>query len=161
MDFFIIFRCLKDKKALKTFIFSTIIIAVVYLVFSIGITLLSVRPFPQGGIIEIALFGAFKAFSTFTISDWIAFGLFPLVGGLLFANCSFWRCKTKKSTHTTLFIGLLTTICPDCLLPIFGAVFFVTFLTKISIYIKVAGLVFLIASMNYVANSKCLCKSGK
>lgn len=159
MDFFIIFKCLKDKKALKTFILSAAILAIVYFTFSIIISLLSIKPFPQGTLIEIILFGMLRAFSTFRIHDWIVLGLFPLVGGLLFANCSFWKCKSKKSAHTGLVVGLLAAICPACILPIVGITFFVTFLTKISIHIKIAGLIFLVISTYYVANSKCLCKA--
>ena len=159
MNLFIIFKCLKDKKALKTFILSAAILAIVYFAFSIIISLLSIKPFPQGTIVGIILFGALRAFSPFKILDWVVLGLFPLVGGLLFANCSFWKCKTKKSAHTGLIIGLLATICPACILPIVGVTFFVTFLTKISIYIKIAGLIFLVISTYYVANSKCLCKA--
>ena len=80
MDPFIIFKCLKDKKSLRTFIFSVVILAIVYFAFSIIISLLSIKPLPQGTLIEIILFGMLRAFSTFRILDWIVLVLFPLIG---------------------------------------------------------------------------------
>ena len=132
-----------------------------YLASSIIIALLSIKPFPKGDIIGVILFGALRAFSTFNNLDWIILALFPLAGGLLFANCSFWKCKSKKSSSAGLVAGLLAAICPACILPIFGATLFVTFLTKISIYIKIAGLIFIIGGTYYVANTNCTCLTKK
>ena len=159
MDFSIIFKCLKDKKALRTFVLATVIITVVYFAFSISLSLFSTRPFPQGTIMDLILFGGLKAFSTFKAFDWIILALFPLVGGLLFANYSYWKCASKTAS-SGLVVGLFAATCPACILPIMGISSVVTFLTGISVYLKLGALILLVGGTYYVANKR-TCPPGK
>jgi len=153
-----IFDPLKKKESLKVFFLALTIIAGVYFIFSIGFALLSIKPFPQGKIMDIIIFSGFKAFSTFFLIDWILLALFPLVGGLLFANYSYYKCKTSTAGKTGLGLGLIAATCPACILPILGFTAAITFLTKISIYIKIGALLLLVGATVYVANKekKCL-----
>lgn len=161
MKFTIIFSPLNDKKSLKAFFISSIIITIIYFSFSIALTLFLTIPFPKGRLTDIILFGWLKAFSTFIAIDWIVLALFPIVGGLLFANYSYWKCKTNKIANTGLGIGLLAAICPACLLPIIGISSFIPFLTKIGIYIKIGTLLVLIGATYYVANRQTKCLLNK
>lgn len=155
MNFKAIFIPLKDKKTIKVFFVSVIIIAIVYFAFSVVLSLLTTKPLPDGSIVDILLFSGFKAFSTFNILDWIILGLFPLFGGLLFANYSYWKCKNSKVGNTGLIAGLLAATCPACILPVIGITSFITILTKIAIYIKIIALLLLLGGTIYVANKNC------
>jgi hypothetical protein len=157
MDLTIIFKPLKDKKSLELFLLSSIIITIIYFSFSIFLSLLSTKPFPKGSLTEVLLFGGLKAFSTFVFYDWFILALFPIFGGLLFANYTYWKCKTNTTASTGLVAGLLATTCPACILPVVGLSSFVTFLTKINIYIKIVGLLVVISTTYYVAinHEKC------
>lgn len=155
MNFKAIFEPLKDKKALKTFFLSIIIIAIIYISFSVILSIIAVKPLPNGSIIDVILYGGLRAFSTFNILDWIILSLFPLLGGLLFANYSYWKCENSKVGNTGLIAGLLAATCPACILPIIGITSFITFLTKITIYIKIIALLLLLGGTIYVANKNC------
>jgi len=148
------FLPLKKKESLKIFFVSAIIIAIIYIVFSIVTSLLTIKPFPQGNIFFVVLFAAFRSFSTFTNLDWIILALFPLVGGLLFANYSYWKCATSKTAKTGLAFGLVAAVCPACILPILGISSVIVFVTKISLYLKLGALALLLGSTFYVANRK-------
>lgn len=152
-----IFIPLKEKKQLKIFILSTIIITIIYFSFSVLLSLFSTTPFPKGNFLGIILFGLFKAFSTFIALDWIILAMFPLSGGLLFANYSFYKCKSSKAANTGMVAGLLAAVCPACILPIIGISSFVTFLTGISIYIRLGALLLVIGSTVFIANKKKVC----
>ena len=121
----------------------------------------STRPFPKGNIVDIILFSGLKAFSTFTLFDWIILAMFPLVGGLLFANYSFWKCKYNKTANTGMFIGLLAATCPACILPFIGFSSFFVFLTGISIYLKTGALLVVLAATFIVANKQNKCTPTK
>lgn len=156
-NFTIVFYPLKNKKAIKIFLLSAIIISVIYLLFSIALSLFSTTPFPKGNLIEVILFGGFKAFSTFIAIDWIILALFPLFGGLLFANYSYWKCKTSKTANTGLVAGLFAATCPACILPVLGIFSSAAFLASISIYIKIGALILLIGATYFVANKQNKC----
>ncbi|MBC8500708.1 MAG: hypothetical protein ISS25_00445 [Nanoarchaeota archaeon] len=158
MKFQVIFFPLKEKKTIKVFLLSTIIIAIVYVSFSIILSLLSTRPLPEGSMINILLFTGFKAFSGFNVFDWVILGLFPIIGGLLYANYSYWKCKANKAANVGLVAGLLAATCPACILPVVGISSFIAFLTKISIYIKIVALLVLVWGTFYVANIQCKTK---
>lgn len=161
MKFTIIFAPLKHKKSLKIFLLSSVIIAIIYFSFSIILSLLSTKPFPQGSLVDVILFAGFKAFSTFITLDWIILALFPIFGGLLFANYSYWKCKTNATANSGLVVGLLAVTCPACILPIIGISSFVTFLTKISIYIKIVSLLVVISTTYYLAINHDKCSTVK
>lgn len=159
--FTIIFKALENKKGIKTFFISAIIISLVYLLFSILTSLLATKPWPKVNLIDLILFAGMKAFSMFTTLDWIILVLFPLFGGLLFANYSYWKCKTNKLSKAGLTGGLFAAICPACLLPIIGAYSFVAFLTKIIIYIKIGALAMIIVATYFVASRQTKCSVPK
>jgi hypothetical protein len=152
-----IFYPLKEKKSIQVFFLSAFVITMTYLIFSISLSVFSTRPLPKGNAIDIILFGGFKAFSSFTSSDWAILALFPVFGGLLFANYTYYKCKTSKSGQAGLIVGLLAATCPACILPVVGVSVFFTFLTKISIYIKAAALILILISTFLVANSRNKC----
>jgi len=153
MDF-IIFKFLKDSQAVKTGLLSAGIILSVYVGFSVLLSVLSLRPFPEGSLIDIILFGGLRAFSGFRPIDWVILGLFPIFGGILFANYSFWKCKTSGTAKTGLFAGLLAATCPACILPVIGASSVLTFVTKISIYIKIGALALIIGATYVVVRKQ-------
>lgn len=152
-----VFVPLKQKKSLNVFIWSALIITAIYFSFSVLLSLLSTRPLPKANITDLILFGSLKAFATFNYVDWIILAMFPLAGGILFANYSYWKCKSNKTAKTGLAFGLLAATCPACILPVVGFYSFVTFLTGISIYIKLGALLLVIGATVFVANQKNVC----
>ena len=120
MNPFIIFKFFKDRKATLTFLVMTATITVLYVGFSILLALVATKPFPKGPVIDVILFGGLKAFAGFLVYDWIMFVGLILVGALLFANYSYWKCNTKKTGTAGVTAGLLTATCPACILPALG-----------------------------------------
>jgi hypothetical protein len=161
MEWEVIFKCLRGRKSVKVFIISACVIAAFYLIFTVVPSLWSLKTLPQGSLTEIILFGGLRAFSAFQWYDWTMLVLFPIVGGLSFANAYFWKCQPSKSTRGVLFIGLLAATCPACLIPILGIGAFITLLTKVSIYIKATVLLFLLAGAYFIAMQGNSCKISK
>jgi len=154
----IIFIPLKIAKHLKVFGITAGIIAATYLAFSIIIGTATLKPFPSGNWFDIMLFGALRSFSSLTTFDWVILALFPLVGGLLFANYSYWRCSPTKSGKAGLIAGLVAATCPVCIFPIIGIAAIATSLAVVATVIKVAGLLVLIGATYAVALKDTKCK---
>jgi len=160
MNVFLIFEPLKNKKALKIGIISGVIIGLVYFVFSIFVSMLSIG-FDAMPFFDLFSFGLIKSFSMFTIADWIVFALFPIIGGLVFANYEYWKCKSSKIAHTGLVGGLLAATCPACILPVLGLASATTAVFQLSWIIKISALVLLLASTYLIAYKQQKCVIDK
>lgn len=148
---------LKSKIGIKVFFKSLILIAITYLIFSILLVFFFSGLLPNANLLDKLLFSALKAFAPLMMVDWIILSLFPLIGGLLFANYNYYKCKTEKKTKAGLFVGFLAASCPACVLPLFGMYSMVIFLSKISLYIEIGALILLLVATYYVANRKKVC----
>ncbi len=156
MKYLIIFKPLVDRKALKVGIIASLVISLIYLAFSVLVTMYSVG-FNSMSLHNLFIFSLFKAFSLFVLSDWIFLFLFPLAGGLLFANYEYWRCKSSKTANTGLLAGLFATTCPACILPVLGLTSLTTVVFRISWVVKIAALAILLFSIYFIAyrQNKC------
>jgi hypothetical protein len=164
MDPLIIFKCFKDRKARNYFYISAIILTVIYVAFSIIIALLTTKPFVTGPILEVILFGWFKAKSFLLPFDWFVFWAFIIVGALLFANYKYWKCSSKASGKAGMIAGLITATCPACILPVLGLTSIAVGFSRITNIIKISLLILLVAATYYVAlkQKDCLIsKEGK
>jgi hypothetical protein len=161
-NIFLIFYPLKEKKTIQTFAFVSIIMALIYWAFTTLLVLLSFKPFPKTNILGTIWHAAYQSLLSYTISDICVIVLYSLVGGLLFANYSYWKCGSTKSANAGILASIIAaTACPACLLPLIGFASFAGFLTGAEIYLKIGILLILIFSMYYVAitqNKKGVCK---
>jgi len=161
MDPYIIFKCLQNKKSLKTFIKAVGIISLIFVVFSISLSLITTRPFPTGNIMDVILFGLFKAFLSFLVLDWVIFIGFIIFGSLLYANYEYWKCPSKKSGHVGIMAGLVTATCPACILPVLGLSAIAVGVSTVTTYIKIGLLVGLLAMTYIVVYKQKSCKITK
>jgi hypothetical protein len=158
----LIFRPLKEAKTLKIFVVVSLIMVAVYYLFGVLVFLLTLQPFPQDVLGTIA-YGIGELVFTYTVSDIVVILLYALVGGLLYANYSYWKCASNKSANTGLMVGLVAaTACPACALPLLGLASFAGFLTGIGgVILKFGVLTALVVAMYSVAivqNKKGVCK---
>ncbi len=156
MKYFIIFRPLGNKKALKVGIIAAVVISLVYLTVSVLITMYSVG-FTSMSLPNLFIFSLFKAFSLLVLSDWIFLLLFPFAGGLLFANYEYWRCKSSKTANVGLMGGLIAATCPACILPVLGLTSLTTTVLRISWVVKISALALLFVSIYFVAYRRNKC----
>ena len=156
MKYLLIFKPLENKKALKVGIVATIVISLVYLTVSVLVTMYSVG-FNSMSLHNLFIFSLFKSFSSLVLSDWIFLFLFPLIGGLLFANYEYWKCKNSKTANTGLFAGLIAATCPACILPVLGLTSLTTVVLRISWVVKISALAILLFSIYFIAyrQNKC------
>jgi hypothetical protein len=152
-----VFTPLKNKKALKVFFISALTLSVIYVVFSVSLSMFVTTPLPGGTFFDYILFGGFNAFSTFLWYNWIILSFFPILGGLLFANYTYYKCKVSKTGQGGLAVGLLAATCPACILPLVGVFSFVALLTKYTIIVNIAALFLILGTTIYVANKKGKC----
>ena len=161
MEPFIIFKCLKDKKALKSFVNSALLIAAIYVGFSIALSLITTKPFPKGPLLQVIQFGGLKAFAGFLMLDWVVFFGFILVGALLFANYGYWKCPSKTTGHVGLMAGLVTATCPACILPVLGITSFAAGVSTATLFIKIGLLGGLLVATYLVVYKQKSCKITK
>lgn len=161
MNIFIIFEPLKDKKSLKIGIIATLIITFLYFLFSVILGLISIGKWYDESFLLILQFALLKSYSQFRFIDWIFLFAFPLVGGLLFANYEYWKCKSSTGANVGLIAGMIAATCPACILPILGAASLTTAAFNASWIIKISALVLLISSTYYVAYIQQKCKVDK
>ena len=158
MQPFIIFKFFSDRKARMTFLIMAATITVVYIAFSVLLALVATRPFPKGPITDVILFGGFKAFAGFLVYDWIMFVGLILVGAMLFANYSYWKCKTKRAGTAGVTAGVLVATCPACILPALGIASLgagVAIATNIA---KLAILVLMVGATYFIVNKQQKCE---
>ena len=162
MNPFIIFEPLKDKKSLKFFVISGLVIAMVYVIINVLLFMftIGIDKMPLPTLIQ---FSTIKAFSSFTTSEGVFLILFPIVGGLLFANYHYWKCKPNSLTYSGIFLGFLSTMCIACILPVLGLAAFSTIAFQVGRIVKYSVLILLVAAMYYVAlkQQKCNLKDKK
>ena len=156
IDLLLIFRPLKNKKALKIGIISGIFIGIIYFIFSIVVVMLSIG-FDALPFSDLFSFAIIKSFSLFTIADWVVFALFPILGGLVFANYEHWKCKSSKTANAGLVGGLLAATCPACILPVLGLTAATTAAFQISWIVKIGALILLLVSAYFIAHKQQKC----
>lgn len=151
----IIFQPLKERKGLKIFLLSSLGIGFFYFAFlflsagkALNFPLFSLEIFTNAPFIVA------KAFALYRTIDYIFLLLFPLTGGLLFANCNYWACEKKGAKNLgemSLLLGLVTITCPACLLPLLGLASLIPFIFKFGSIIKGILIFLIIASIYLVA----------
>jgi len=160
MEAFIIFEPLKNRKSLRLGILATILIFFVYILINIALFMFSIgfNTMPFNDLVQFAIF---KSFTSFTSSEWIFLILFPLVGGLLFANYNYWKCSPDKLTYSGILLGFISTACIACILPALGLAAFATAASHVNQIVKYATLTLLVVATYYVALKQNKCKIDK
>jgi len=157
MEPFIIFRFFRNKHANHVFLISAVLIAILYLVFSVVLALVTTRPFPKGPVLDVIAFGWIKANSFLLPFDWIIFILIVLSGAMLFANYSYWRCGQKAAGKVGITAGVIAATCPACILPVLGISALGTAVAVASNIIKVAIVLVLVGATYFIVNKQKKC----
>lgn len=145
-----IFQPLRERRGRQVFLFSSLVIIFFYFAFLFTSAALALGfPFLSSAIFFNSSTIVAQAFASYRFLDYFFLLLFPVAGGLLFANCDYWACQKKGAKNlgmTGLLLGMFTISCPACLLPLLGLAAATPFFFKFGILIKSILLILTVVS---------------
>lgn len=151
-----VFVPLRHGYGLSFLLYTAMTMLILTFISSIAITLTLNSDF--GSLQERFVYSVIQGLSFMVFTDKIFFIVTSFLIALIFVNFFYYRCK-KKTTLSTVLLGVLTTTCPACILPLFGLLGLASFMGTYNYFIKSTVLFTLFGMTVFIANQE-KCKEG-